>query len=351
MFIVDKAYFDGVTERMKSFRRRKRILVQGNSAVYHVMSRTACQAFLFGDGEKEVFCRQLAKQATFAGIQVLAYCVMSNHFHLLLRVPVVEALSDEELLLRYQTYYGDERVPLSTYSVEELRSILAEGGRDAEVARERIMTRMGDLPAFMRELKQRFSIWFNHQHGTKGTIWAARYKSVIVEDEPESLTRVAAYIDLNPVRAEIVSDPEDYRWCGYAASLAGVRSARTGLVQVFANSRNYAEAMASYRLILFGKGYETKGALDKDPGRISAERLEAVTQNKGKVPLQELLRVRVRYFGDGLALGSRAFMAQVLRDHREAFGSRRRQAGTPLPEAGDDFILHSFRNLRRHVYG
>ncbi|MFP4261540.1 MAG: transposase, partial [Opitutales bacterium] len=149
--------------------RRKRILVQGDSAVYHVMSRTACQAFLFGDEEKEVFCRMLRKQAAFAGIQVLAYCVMSNHLHLLLRVPVVAALSDEELLSRYQTYYGKERVPLSTYSVEELKSILAEGGREAEAARERILARMGDLSAFMRELKQRFSIWFNHQHGTHGT--------------------------------------------------------------------------------------------------------------------------------------------------------------------------------------
>ena len=335
---------------MESYRRR-RILVQGDSAVYHVMSRTVCQAFLFGDEEKEMFCRLMRKQAAFTGVQVLGYCVMSNHIHLLLRVPVVEALSDEELLSRYQTYYGGERMPLSSYSVDELKAILAEGGPNADVARERILARMGNLPTFMRELKQRFSIWFNHQHGTKGTIWAARYKSVIVEDEPESLTRVAAYIDLNPVRAEIVSDPQGYRWCSYAASLAGVGSARAGLVQLFANSRGYAEAMASYRLILFGKGYETKGVVDKDTGRISAERLEQIIQNKGKVPLQELLRVRVRYFGDGLALGSRSFMAQVLRDHREAFGSKRRQAGTALPETGDAFVLHSFRNLRRHVYG
>ena len=330
---------------------RRRILVTGNSAVYHVMSRTACQAFLFGEAEKEMFCRQLQKQAAFTGVQVLAYCVMSNHIHLLLRVPVVEGLADAELLARYQAYYGSEHVPLSTYSVAALRAILDQGGRDADAARERILARMGNLPAFMRELKQRFSIWFNHQHGTHGTIWAARYKSLVVEDAPESLMRVAAYIDLNPVRAEIVSDPADYRWCSYAAALAGLRSARAGLVQLFANSRNYTEAIASYRLILFGKGYATKGAADKDAGRISAERLEQIIQNKGKVPLQELLRVRVRYFGDGLALGSQAFMAQFLRDHRAAFGSRRVRAGTPLPEASDDFILHSFRNLRRDVYG
>jgi hypothetical protein len=74
-------------------------------------------------------------------------------------------------------------------------------------------------------------------------------------------------------------------------------------------------------------------------------------QNKGQVPLQDLLRIRVRYFGDGLALGSQAFLEQVLRDHREVFGSQRRRVGTPLPERGDGFILHSFRNLRCRVYG
>lgn len=315
------------------------------------MSRTVCQNFLFGETEKEVFCRLLRKQAAFAGIEVLAYCVMSNHIHLLLRVPVLGTLSDVELLERYQAYYGEEKVPLSTYSVQELRAILAQGGEHAAAARARVTARMCYLPAFMRELKQRFSIWFNHQHGTKGTIWAARYKSVIVEDTPESLTRVAAYIDLNPVRAELVTDPKDYRWCSYAASLAGVRLARAGLEQLFNNSRQYPEAIASYRLILFGKGYQSKGTMEKDRGRIPAARLEQIIQEKGKVPLEELLRVRVRYFGDGLALGSKTFIAQFLRDHRDVFGQKRSKAGTPLPTSGTSYTLHSFRNLQRNIYG
>ena len=330
---------------------RKRILISGQSAIYHVISRSACQAFLLGEREKEIFCQHLHHQAAFAGIQVLAYCVMSNHVHLLLRVPPVETLTDKELLDRYRSYYGNAKVPLSTYSVEELGAILARGGQEAEAARRRILSRMGDLPSFMRELKQRFSIWFNHQHGTKGTIWAARYKSLIVEDTPESLTRVAAYIDLNPVRAEIVSDPKDYRWCSYAASLAGVKLAREGLGLIFGNSRKYEEAMASYRLILFGKGHEDKGTVDKDKGRISAEKLTQIIDQKGKVPIDELLRVRVRYFGDGLALGSKSFIEQFLRNHRDLFGSNRKKAGAALPETGEAFVLHSFRDLRLQIYG
>ncbi len=48
---------------------------------------------------------------------------------------------------------------------------------------------------------------------------------------------MAAYIDLNPVRADIVSDPKDYRWCGYGAAVAGVKAERTGLGIVAAAAR------------------------------------------------------------------------------------------------------------------
>ena len=331
-------------------RSRKRILVRGGVAVYHVISRTACRQFLFGPKEKEVFCALLFQQAQFAGVEVLSYCIMSNHVHLLLRVAPVEALSDDALLRRYAAYYGESKVPLSAYSVEELRHVLAEGGSLAEATRARIISRMGDLPAFMRELKQRFSIWYNHQHENQGTIWGARYKSLIVENAPESLTRVAAYIDLNPVRAELVSDPKDYRWCGYAAALAGRGFARDGLVALFGGMRGYAVSIRSYRLILFGKGASPKGGADKDQGVITAERLQRVVEADGRVPLEELLRVRVRYFADGLALGSKGFIQDVFAGNRNEFSGKRQKFGAPLPQEAWG-ALHVIRDLRRRVYG
>jgi putative transposase len=331
-------------------RSRKRLLVRDGVAVYHVISRTACRQFLFGPKEKEVFCALLFQQAEFAGIEVLGYCVMSNHIHLLLRVAPVGQLSDELLLGRYAAYYGEGKIPLSTYSVDELRTILAEGADSAALVRSRVLARMGDLPAFMRELKQRFSIWYNHQHENQGTIWGARYKSLIVEDAPESLTRVAAYIDLNPVRAELVSDPKDYRWCGYAAGLAGRGFAREGLVALFGGKRDYSEALQSYRLILFGKGASPKGAAEKDQGVIPSVRLQQVIRAEGRVPVEELLRVRIRYFADGLALGSRGFIEDLVSKNREQFSEKRKLAGTALPEETWG-PLSVVRDLRRRVFG
>ena len=328
---------------------RSRLLIENQPAVYHVVSRTACQAFLFSDKEKEAFRKALRKQAAFAGVEVLTYCVMSNHFHLLIRVSPIDLLPDAELLARYSAYYGESKVPQSTYSVTELREILHKGGRQAETARQRVLARMGHLPSFMRELKQRFSIWYNDKHGTQGTIWSARYKSLLVEDSPESLTKVAAYIDLNPVRAEIVDDPKNYRWCGYAEATSGVKVAQTGIKRLFGSLRDYATSIRSYRLILYGIGYGTKGAVGKDQGRIRAEVLAAIEKRDGRIPLSDLLLARVRYFTDGMVLGSETFVTQQFEHNREAFSARRKKAGRALH--GNCWEgLHIMRDLQQRVY-
>ena len=153
-----------------------------------------------------MFLRMLRKQASFCGMEVVSYTVMSNHFHLLLRVPYEEQISDRELLRRYRKLYG-AYVPFSAKSPQELSRLFRAGGKEAAQERRKLMARMGDLSVFMRELKQRFSIWYNRSHGNHGTIWSDRYKSLLVEDDYEALSVVSAYIDLNAVRAEIVDDP------------------------------------------------------------------------------------------------------------------------------------------------
>ena len=71
---------------------------------------------------------------------------------------------------------------------------------------------MSDLSAYMKIVKQRFTQWFNKKHARRGTLWEDRFKSTLVEDGHAARV-VAGYIDLNPVRAALVRDPKDYRWC------------------------------------------------------------------------------------------------------------------------------------------
>ena len=76
------------------------------------------------------------------------------------------------------------------------------------------------------------SRWHNRKHGRRGTIWEERFGSVVVEEEERALRTMAAYIDLNPVRAGMVEDPAEYRWSGYAEAMAGKARSRRGLVRI-----------------------------------------------------------------------------------------------------------------------
>jgi len=131
-------------------------------------------------------------------MEVITYCMMANHFHVLIRVPEPPQLTDEQLLERMRALYGAKGA-LTLLA----RQAVSERGKIDEDIRRKLVERMGDVSAFMKELKQRFSRWYNRRHGRFGTLWAERFKSVVVEDQPSSVEAVAAYIDLKHPRRSL----------------------------------------------------------------------------------------------------------------------------------------------------
>ena len=285
------------------------------SAVYHCISRVVGGQFLLDDLGKEQLSQLLLKLAAFCGIEVITYCMMGNHFHLLIRVPIRRDLSDAELLQRLEGFYGRKGV-LTVLAREGMES---RGGIDAEL-RQSLLERMGDVSGFMKEFKQRFSRWYNRHTERFGTLWAERFKSVLVEDTPGAVRMVAAYIDLNPVRAGLVQDPKDYRFCGYAKALAGNEGLRMGLMSCL-KPGDWREAAAEYRMSLFvtagSSGRSDKVALDR-------ETILAELKRGGELSLGQILRLRVRHLTDGVVLGSKEFVNEVFIQHREKFGPRRK---------------------------
>ncbi|MCP3987251.1 MAG: chemotaxis protein CheW, partial [bacterium] len=167
-------------------------------------------------------------------------------------------------------------------------------GGVTEIA-ERVRDRLFDLSVFMKELKQRMTIAFNYSHDRRGTLWEGRFKCTLVH-YGEALRAVAAYIDLNPVRAGIAEKPEDYRWCSYAAAVGGMRLARSGLAEVVTAARgasrklSWAKAQESYRQLLFGIGQEVHGGAtpdgyEKSKGGFTQREIEAVCAAGGKLSL------------------------------------------------------------------
>jgi hypothetical protein len=305
---------------------------------------------------------------------------MSNHIHLLLEVPPLAAggLSDGELLRRLRCIYNEAAVAVVAKELAEVRQKVTAGLANESLARElheRYSYRMHDLSEYMKGLLQRFTQWYNRKHGRSGGLWEDAFKSVLVEDGVASRT-MAAYIDLNPVRAGMVTDPAEYRWSSYGEALGGGpkgngKKARAGLVRALMAHKGYAadarhwagNVSKDYRMLLLAEGEEKLKEVVGEDGELEVKvvrkgmRKEAVEaelaqlERSRDVALGRMLRCRVRYFSDGAVLGSREFVDGVFRACRERFGPRRTSGARKLrgSAAAAAGALWSVRDLRRRI--
>jgi putative transposase len=310
------------------------------------MSRVVNGDYIFGEEEKEFFRRTMRKLERFMGLQILTYCVMSNHFHILVGVPEQDTLSDEALLSRLKEFYSAGQYREIEQLYYQAKAHADKTGNEAwlEEFRAQYLSRIGNLSSFLKELKERMSKWYNRRHQRRGTLWEERFKSVLVENSDHALLTMAAYIDLNPVRAGLAGDPKEYRFCGYAEAMGGKTEARSGLVTLLQQSETkpaWPAVAAQYRRYLFFAGEERAGRKG-----FTSEQVQEVLDNNGALPLYDLLRCHVRYFNDGVALGSRRFLEEVFSEHREHFGIKRKEGCRPM-KGGDWQGLFCMRALRR----
>ena len=261
-------------------------------------------------------------------------------------------LEEKEFFQRLKALYSDTAIG----EIEKELTIAREAEHWAEAARifERYTYRMNNLSEFMKNLLQRFTRWFNRSQDRSGRLWEERFKSVIVEDGFATRT-VAAYIDLNPVRAGIVSDPAEYRWSSYGEAIAGGKRAQAGLVRAIeqrvqgkgksgksgdsreakpiqsaaTGARKWAQGGLSkeYRKLLFGAGQEIvveAKIVKKGMPREQAEaELATLEERKGDLAVSKVIQHRIRYFSDGVIIGSKDFVDNFFKGSRKRFGPKR----------------------------
>ena len=346
--------------------------------IYHCLSRVVNRGFVFGDLEREQQRKFMRMYEKFSGNRVLAYCYMSNHFHLLLEVtPMAEGgLTDAELLQRLSAIYDEAQVQEVATELAAARQKVRQGeAAESMVAaiHARFTYRMHDLSEFMKGFMQRYTQWHNRTHQRTGRLWEDRFKSVIVEDGVACKT-IAAYIDLNPVRAGMVKDPAQYRWSSYGEAIGGGprgngKKARAGLVRalrahkgVAADADLWAHDVArEYRKILLAGAVEQhesrvgrSGATEVRRTRkgMSAEQTrrenEMLEKKLEEIPYGRMLRCRVRYFTDGAVIGSRAFVNEAFASARERFSTARKDGARSMRGSGKAAkgLLWSVRDLR-----
>ncbi len=267
-----------------------------------------------GEPEKETFRKILRKCETFYGLKVLTYCIMSNHFHILVDVPEPRKLSEDEILCRVAALYPAKFVIGLRRELEAFREA---GLPDLVQTRLASFTRrMFSLSNFMKSLKQRFSSYYNRNHQRSGTLWEERFRSVIVEGEETTLMTMALYIDLNPIRAGIATDPVDYRFCGYAEAVGGGERAREGIRSLMTRKpESWRIVQAEYRRLLYGTGEQTSVRHG-----FTRDEVSEVEAKKGEIPSGAGLRRRIRYLSEGVIVGSRTFIDMWLTGNRWRFG-------------------------------
>ena len=306
--------------RAKGATSRRRIKFDDRAVCSHLMSRTVNGEFLFGPTEKEAFRRMMWRMSIFLGVEVLTYVVLDSHFHILARVPNrerwLERFEGEEgerrLLKHLATLYSKKFIAQLERELREFREQGNEGAAGELI--EKFMKRFCDVSVFMKELKERFSRWFNKQQGRRGTLWMDRFKSVLVDGE-EALATMAAYIDLNPVRAGIVEDPLEYEWSGYGEACAGSRRAKRGICKALNHPQDLWEkkTLPRYRMFLFDEGLEVEGKPENAKRRSGVtERARLKVQAEGGVLSRGVvLRKRISSFTNGVVYGREKFVREV----------------------------------------
>ena len=216
----------------------------------------AHRAFFLNAEERSRFVDLLKRVAAFSGVRILAYCVMTNHVHILIFIPEPEELTDDEILARMRILYRDSRFAELKREWDSLLGL----GRTASFLRFRgaFTRRMWNASEFMKTLKQHFTMSYNERRTHAGTMWEGRYHVRV--HKPDSLGEAgavmmtAAYIDLNPVRAGIVDGIDalaDYEWGSFHEACIGDRGAIAGYDLIYrGKGRPWSELRALHRISL-----------------------------------------------------------------------------------------------------
>lgn len=243
--------------------------IQFSGAVYHVVNRgTARQATFLQEQDYEAFLKTLAEAHVLWGVEVFAYCLMSNHYHVCLRTP------------------------------------------------------KGNLSRVMRHVDGLYTQRFNRSHGRDGSLFRGRYRAILI-DADEYLAAVVRYIHLNPVEARVVKLPEEYRWSSHKLYLQPPKVPSwlkvEEVLEQLGGSRGFQEFVLSGNEEELERFYKTQrqspvlggeGFVERVRGRIGNVAREHPRYERAKVEIgpQEIIRTVARMY--------KVEEAEVLRGNR-----------------------------------
>jgi REP-associated tyrosine transposase len=305
--------------------RSKRHWTSQEAGSVHIISRVVGKQFLLGKTEKEYFLQLLERLSSGFFVQIHAFVIMSNHFHIVATGLEKDAASasEEDLLRRYKII-----CPKTSGPPQGTYDSCGQFFPDVDGGILRLRQRLGSISRFVQTLKQTFSRWYNKRHDRKGYLWGDRFKGVILSKGEAQLT-CCAYIDLNPIRANIVEIPEDYRWSSLGLRVRNPKRARKllhplsllpinnktnsslnrtyfSLAPIIQNPKS-KDDFSLYRKFV----YLTGGVKRADSKSIDQGLVACVIAYNGKLGIGDRFHYRVKNISEGLAFGNQEFVFQL----------------------------------------
>lgn len=210
---------------------RYRLVDTQTTPYYHCISRCVRRAFLCGrdrftgknfDHRKQWILDRIEHLSSVFAIEVCAYAVMSNHFHLVLHVDAEssELWSFDEVIDRWLTLYKGPDVA-HKYKAGEALIAFEQDALTSLVDTWRL--RLADLSWYMRCLNERIARMANEEDSCTGRFWEGRFRSQALLDEA-ALVSCMAYVDLNPIRAGMSESLEGSEFTSIRERLAHYQS-------------------------------------------------------------------------------------------------------------------------------
>ena len=289
----------------------------GQRSFYLVTNRIVGGSFIFGDVEKAFFRTLLFEGQKRYGYILWDFCVMDNHYHLLIEIPEATSMPREDVLRRWYLHQRSK-----------------SPGDPGDSVLEAFRLKIHDLSGIISNIQQRFTQWYNRRKDRWGRLFGGRFDSVIL-DHDGAIAKAMAYITLNPVRAGIVDDPADYRWCGYGErmakgalqeceiALAKLVQRELGLPEEVLKKGNEKEIMnrvwERFRESLLGHGVERQG-IDR---QTVAEKLNRANLSL-KLTWSQRLMLKANFATKGMAVGSKQFIEDMLLRYADVIGYRKK---------------------------
>ena len=219
--------------------------------VHHLISRIAHRVYFLKDEERMDFLEIVRRAAEFTGVQLIGWCVMGNHFHLLVFLPERCTIDEVEILRRYGALKGPKAAEEVVVMFGKWRSEGDSGDRRVAEWLDGQRRRMYDVGSFMKIVKQWFTAEYNRRNAHKGTLWESAYFGRVVPRKTKDMAECLGYIHLNPIRAAVTDRFDGYAWSSYSAFRKGEPIATEGMRFIYGEGASIEEMVEAHENLLW----------------------------------------------------------------------------------------------------